>query len=223
MYDALLFDMDGVLLAGRGTDSALYHEATRAVFADAGVEVPDGLLDEHPGSHEAVLAAADGAGLDTDAFWAARESTVSDLEHERLAAGDRAPYDDVAVLDDLATDHRLGVVSNNRQKTVEFVADWAGFADAVSALTGRAPTVEGYERQKPDPHYLHETLSELGVDDPGAALYVGDRENDLVAADNAGMDGAFIRRPHNRDVELGRVPEYEIESLRALRDLETSD
>ena len=61
-------------------------------------------------------------------------------------------------------------------------------------------------------------LDELGVE-PDNALYVGDRENDMVAADNAGMDGAFIRRSHNQEVKLDRDPAYEIESLTELRNL----
>ncbi|MFC6723870.1 HAD family hydrolase [Halobium palmae] len=140
------------------------------------------------------------------------------------ATGDRSadgPYgfDDVSALRDLSGTYDLGVVSNNRHATVEFVADWAGFDDAVSVLRGRSPTIEGYERQKPDPHYLLETLDELAVDDPGRSLYVGDRETDLAAAENAGMDGAYLRRSHNRDATLTRDPAYEIESLWELTEL----
>jgi len=54
--------------------------------------------------------------------------------------------------------------------------------------------------------------------DPGRALYVGDRETDLVAANEVGADGAFLRRSHNRDATLDREPAYEIESLTALVD-----
>jgi phosphoglycolate phosphatase-like HAD superfamily hydrolase len=102
---------------------------------------------------------------------------------------------------------------------VEFVAEWIGIDDAVSVLRGRRPSIEDYERRKPDPHFLRETLDRLGVDDPGRSLYVGDRETDLVAAGRAGADGAFVRRSHNRDAALDREPTYEVESLAALADL----
>ena len=54
-------------------------------------------------------------------------------------------------------------------------------------------TVESLERKKPNTHYVERALSDLDAD---AALYVGDSESDVVAADRAGLDSAFVRRPH---------------------------
>lgn len=229
-YDAVLFDMDGVLLSGAGTDPEVYREAARAAVADCGVADPpaDGLEAlGGAGLGDDLTAACDDLGVDLGAFWAAREDHAARISRDRLERGSREPFDDVAVLHDLAAGDvecdrfdgggvSLGVVSNNRQATVEFVAEWAGFDDAVSLLRGRDPTVEGYRRRKPDPHYLSEALDDLDADD---ALYVGDRETDLLAAERAGADGAFVRRSHNADADLGRTPDYELDSLWELRRL----
>ncbi|PSQ14696.1 hypothetical protein BRC99_02630 [Halobacteriales archaeon QS_7_69_60] len=48
---------------------------------------------------------------------------------------------------------------------------------------------------------------------PGSALYVGDSGSDVVAAHRAGLDSAFLRRPHVRDAELPADPTHEVETL----------
>jgi phosphoglycolate phosphatase-like HAD superfamily hydrolase len=218
MYEALLFDMDGVLLEGRGTDPTVYREATRDVYADAGVDgAGEFTLDHHDGGLREIVADAERVGLDPETVWADRERRASEIEHERIRAGERAPFDDVDALHGLADDYALAVVSNNRQATVELVAKWAGIDDAVSVLRGRRPSIEDYRRRKPDSYFLRDALERLGVD-PGRALYVGDRETDLVAANEVGAGGAVLRRSHHRDATLDREPAYEIESLTALAD-----
>jgi len=46
---------------------------------------------------------------------------------------------------------------------------------------------------------------------------VGDDESDVVAAHRAGIDSAFIRRPHRRDADLDVEPTYVIDDLHDLR------
>lgn len=38
----------------------------------------------------------------------------------------------------------------------------------------------------------------------------------MLAADNAGIDSAFVRRPHRRSTELSCQPTYEIDDLHDL-------
>jgi len=62
-------------------------------------------------------------------------------------------------------------------------------------------------------------LSDLRAD---TALLVGDSESDVVAARNAGIDSAYIHRPH-RDGALTVTPTYEIDSLSDLPDVVSDD
>lgn len=62
-----------------------------------------------------------------------------------------------------------------------------------------------------------DALLDVGVD-PGDALYVGDSETDLVAAERAGSDAAFVRRSHCADVELDAAPTHEVATLTELVD-----
>ncbi|MFB6136586.1 MAG: HAD family hydrolase [Halobacteriaceae archaeon] len=219
-YDAVVFDMDGVLVTGRHTDPAVYEAAVEAALAERGVAADaDGetvsTLAKPDGAEQFRAACAD-LGVPADELWAEREARASELENERIAAGERALYDDVDALEDLPADRALGVVSNNRHATVEFVVDHFGL-DRFGAAYGRDPTLEGFRRLKPDPHYVERALADLGAT-PSAALYVGDRRTDVQAAYNAGCDAALLDRP---DVVPGEGPDptHRVDSLADLRAL----
>jgi len=187
-YEAVVFDMDGVLLTGKGTESSLYDRATEQVLAAYGID--DAPADLHsPGGIENFRRACAAVDLPAEEVWARRERAVSDLEHERIVAGDRTLFEDAGTLADLGVPR--GVVSNNRQATVDFVVD--RFDLPVEAPYGRAPTLAGYRRRKPDAHYLHRALDDLGVA-PERALYVGDRYSDVETAANAGTHAALLAR-----------------------------
>lgn len=214
MYDAVLFDMDGVLLTGRHTDPAVYETAAERVLAAHGHADPSPeLLDAFvsPDSAEAFRARAEDAGLPAEAVWRDRERAASELEAERIRGERREPYPDVDALDELGS---VGVVSNNRHETVAFAVNHLEI-DADVAL-GREPTLAGFERLKPDPHYLDAALAEIG---PEKALYVGDRYSDVVAAHEAGVDAALLDRPDIDPGEAAAEPEHRIDSLEDVPEL----
>ena len=71
-------------------------------------------------------------------------------------------------------------------------------------------------RRKPAPHYLDRALAELSAD---TAVYVGDRETDLLAAEYAGLDSALIRPAANAERGPAPEPTYELDSLHDLADI----
>lgn len=211
-YDAVLFDNDGVLVEPPADDTL--RSAAELAFRSVGVDDPD---DDHvqdvlrgvtPDTLQAVCGAY---GVDPEAFWRARDRHASEAQIAAFRAGERDCYPDAAALADLEGD--LGVVSSNQHATVEFVLDHFGFGDHFDTCYGRGLGVEDLHRKKPDPHFLERALADLGAD---AALFVGDSESDVVAAHNAGLDAAFVRRDHCADVELSVEPTYEVEDLWAV-------
>lgn len=213
-YDAFCFDMDGVLLRGRHTDPAIYETAADRVLAARGVSDPSDALRAavaNPNSAVSFRTTVTDHGLAPDQIWSAREREASEIEGERIASGGREPYPDVEALADL--DVPIGVVSNNRHATVEFAVEHLGL-DAAAAV-GRDPTLDGYSRLKPDPHYLERALVEVGAERP---LYVGDRHTDVAAAHAAGAEAALIERPEI-DPGEGPDPEHVIEGLDEVADL----
>ncbi|MFB6131077.1 MAG: HAD family hydrolase [Salinigranum sp.] len=209
-YEAVIFDNDGVLT--EPTPIEVFREAVREAFAEFDVEPTTEAVDciVH-GKPTRVRRICELHGVDHDEFWARHEARSAAAQRAVLEAGAKPLYDDVEALFDLRVP--LGVVSNNQHATVEHVVDVHGLGDLFSVAYGREPSVEGLRRIKPSPHYLRRALAALDVED---ALYVGDSNADLLAASRAGVDSAYVRRPHRTGYELAAEPTHVLDSLRDL-------
>ena len=212
MYDAVIFDNDGVLIGRTPFDTL--REAAWDAFESVGVSDPAlSHVDEVAvGVSPATLAEiCDTYGIEPTEFWRVRDRRATDAQIDATRRGRKTPYDDVDVLRHL--DASLGVVSSNQQATVDFLLDHFGLAGRFETAYGREPSIASLSRKKPSPYYIQRALEDI---DAGTALFVGDNESDIRAADNAGIDSAFIRRPHRRSFDLSRQPTYEIDDLHDL-------
>ena len=212
---AILFDMDGVLLAGRGTDDSVHERALDEALSEYDLD-PDPETRSLLAGHEYDVDFVGGCRrLDADpvSVYGLRERYAAQLAIDRLAAGSRTLHD-VAVLADLAEQHALGVVSNNYQDVVRFVVDHHRL-DAFDHVRGRETGVGGFYNRKPNPHYLLEAMEDL---DATNGIYVGDRGTDVLAATRAGLDSVFVHRPHNDNETLPVEPTLRVDSLAELVD-----
>jgi HAD superfamily hydrolase (TIGR01549 family) len=208
-YDTVIFDNDGVLVGRTSFD--VLREATQETFAQFGVTDldPDHVEDMTIGATPTqVSAICETYDLDPETFWRTRDSTLSRAQQKEARAGRKTPYGDIETLADLDTE--MGIVSSNQQETVYFLLDHFDIGAHFGTAYGREPTIESLDLRKPHPHYLERALADL---DGESALFVGDNESDIKAAENAGIDSAFIRRPHRRSWDLNVWPTWEIESL----------
>jgi phosphoglycolate phosphatase-like HAD superfamily hydrolase len=215
-HEVVLFDMDGVVLDGRGTDDAVHSRALDDVLEERDMHVPGDLRGplETYEYDDGFRAACGELGVDPATLFRAREERSAKRSIARLAAGTRRLCADVDAIGELAERVPVGLVSNNYHPTVEFVVDHFRL-DAFSFVRGRDLGPDGFRRRKPEPYYLNEALEALGAE---GGLYVGDRATDVIAAERAGLDGVFLRREHNAGVDLDPEPALEIESLRELLD-----
>ncbi len=208
---ALLLDMDGVVLSGRGTDPVVHERALADTLTDYGLTPPEPQRTALSGYEytETFVDACRAVGVDPEPFYAAREVHSARRIADRIEAGVHGLMPDADALATLADEYELALVSNNYNRVVETVVGHHGL-NVFAAVRGREPGVTGFRRRKPEPYYLRETLDRLDAD---AGLYVGDRETDLIAADRAGLDGVFLRREHNDWAELEAEPAAVIDSL----------
>ncbi|MGM0387514.1 MAG: HAD family hydrolase [Natrinema limicola] len=205
----VLFDMDGVLLEGPRTDPQVYADAADAALAELNAEpTPAQRRDFRNHDVERIRTHCDELGIDPARFWKLKETHASSGTHDRLRSGERGIYEGVDAIRELSDRTTTGLVTNNRHETAQFVAEYVGIDFDI--VRGREPTLEGYERRKPDPYYLEDALAELGVSD---GLYVGDSPKDIVAGQAAGLETAFLRRSHNRGRECPPNATYELESV----------
>ncbi|KTG30543.1 HAD family hydrolase [Haloferax profundi] len=206
-YDAVIFDNDGVLT--EPTLLEVQREAVRRAFAEFDVdpttEAIDGVIH---GGLTRLRRICSVHEVSVDEFWPRHETHAAEIQLECLENGTKPLYDDVRALDEL--DRPLGLVSNNQHATIQHILDVYDMADHFEVAYGRDPTVEGARVKKPNPHYIERAMDRLGVE---RALYVGDSNVDVVAANRAGIDSAFVRRPHRDGYTLAAEPTYELDSL----------
>lgn len=207
-YEAVILDNDGVLVEPTDTDVIVDAVAESFEAFDVAIDrsqarrtvdegiVPVDLAHEH--------------GIDPEALWHYRELNVSLAQQTHVRDGGKPVYEDVSVLRKL--DVPLGVVSNNQHATIEFLLAYHDLPP-FETVSGREPTLAGAAKRKPEPTYIEQALADLGAE---RALYVGDSEKDIVAADSAGIDSAFLRRDHVADTELSTEPTFEVRDFREL-------
>jgi HAD superfamily hydrolase (TIGR01549 family) len=213
-YDTVVFDNDGVLV-GR-THYDVLRDATVETFElfDVTDPDPDHVDDMTIGATpEMVDVVCDQYDMRPDIFWRTRDRRLSLAQQAEARAGRKTFYDDIDVLNDLDVD--MGIVSSNQQETVDFLLEHFDVPVEFGAAYGREATIDSLDRRKPNPHYIHQALEDLDAD-PANALFVGDNESDIRAAERAGMDSAFIRRPHRRDWDLNVWPTWDIQELEDL-------
>ena len=211
-YDAVVFDYDGVLMEPTPLD--VLQDAVRSAFTEAGVDPSDDHVADLAISvqYDRFLETCDHYGLDPVDFWHARDTAFTDHQTALLEDGGKRLYDDHDAI--IGIDLPRGIVSSNQQATLEHHLAHAGIDAHFHAVFGREPHPDSIRKKKPNPHYIHEALDAL---DATTALYVGDRDSDVEAAHNAGIDSAYVHRDHNGGSDA--EPTYELESLHDLQDV----
>jgi HAD superfamily hydrolase (TIGR01549 family) len=211
-YDTVVFDNDGVLVGRTSFD--VLRDATQETFELFDVTDPD---PEHVedmtigATPKQVGIVCDQYDINPDIFWRTRDRRLSLAQQEEARAGRKTFYDDLDVLADLNVD--MGIVSSNQQETVDFLLEHFELPVEFGTAYGREATIESLDRRKPNPHYIDRALADLDAED---ALFVGDNESDIRAAERAGIDSAFIRRPHRRNWDLNVWPTWDIDGLKDL-------
>ncbi len=195
--EAILFDLDGTLMALRGGErggrlaewlaALLPEEEARRLVRRLFV------VTETPSNY--VLAVLDRVGLDSWlrplADWGRRAKGIGTLD--TLAPIEGVPE----LIARLAPHYRLGVLTNRaRRETYTFLERY-GLRTFFGAVTTRQDTW----RFKPHPQAVRRTAALLGIA-PERALVVGDMPVDMLAARRAGAQGVGVLTGFATEEEL---------------------
>ncbi|ELY96438.1 HAD family hydrolase [Natrialba taiwanensis] len=207
-YDAVLFDCDGVIV--EMPDKAVMTEAMRRVQRRFELSDPPEhiVTDFLRGNLSSITERCRSAGVERDTFCAeaAREGVRAQLTE--LQSGLRSVYDDVAAIQKL--NYPMGIVSDNHPRVLSFLLRRFNLTSYFGTVRGCRFTPSGLEHQKPNPHNVQAAMETLGAE---TALYVGDRQIDVKAADNADIDSVLLRRECLAESEVDVAPTYEVSSL----------
>ncbi|MFD1598363.1 HAD family hydrolase [Halobellus rarus] len=195
--DAVLFDMDGVLV-----DSETYWHRFEDewVFAEA--------IESGSPAHEEItgmpyyeiydyLDAKYGTAVTKTEFMTKYEERAESLYGEQvgLTEGVRAVFDAIR-----ADGRALAIVSSARRSWIDIVRERFGLDPLDLVLSAE----EIDEPGKPEPHVYEHAAAELGFD-PDECVVVEDSVNGIESAARAGAFTIAFRSTHNADLDLSRA------------------
>lgn len=214
--DAVLFDLDGTLVEYERSTADLLAVA----FESAGLEPFFG-VDEYfdryrdhlgpdvsvtEGRRRCFAAIAADRGRDPEVGRRVADAFAAERDHSRV---ERVPGA-TEVLDALADDHALGVVTNGPPGMQSTKLEAAGLADRFETVV-----FAGHDcAAKPDPEPFETALRDLGAS-ADRAVHVGDSpSSDVAGAHAAGLRSAWLSGKDG--VEPDPEPHHAVESLAAL-------
>jgi FMN phosphatase YigB (HAD superfamily) len=149
-------------------------------------------------------------GLDRAALPPGLATTLIEAHRRELSRAAEFPAPHRDLLERLARHYRIGLVSN-----FDYTPTALGILGAAGVAHLFAATVvsDAVGWRKPRPEIFDEALRRLGVS-PAEALFVGDRADiDVVGAQQAGMDAAWLN-PEGTPLPAGVAPpRFEIHAL----------
>ncbi len=199
--NALLFDMDGVLVDvsrsyRRAIEETVEHFTGRQIGENAIQRYKNygGFADDWKLTHAII----------TDTAMEVPISRVIEEFQDRYRGDDwdgfiteEPPLIDDSTLDLLNDDYILGIVTGRPEEEAEWTLDHQDWQNYFPLLVGKEK--QG-DREKPNPFPLEHSLTMLAAAgcpvDPDEAVYVGDSVDDMTAAQEAGMWSIGVVPPY---------------------------
>ena len=109
---------------------------------------------------------------------------------------------------------QIGVVTSKMNHVAREHLTLIGLNDYVTHLVG----YEDVKNHKPDKEPIEKGLSLYGIT-PDEAVYVGDHENDMVAAKASGVISCAVSYSHRLKEMLAVMPDYVVDDLLQIEDI----
>ena len=198
-YDIVGFDLDGVLLdsVSKNHNNWKYRMLRKTL---AHFDIPDTRQNMEKIYMENLANNIEmfcrDFGIDkSETLWQVREKNLREEKYQAILSSEISLFHDVKILEVLGRSHTLAICSNVTQKMLDFSLNHFSLGECFSCWVGRNGDLEDLARIKPNPYFLNKMIAMLNST---SILYVGDREQDLVAARKAGIDSLLLSRNGNK-------------------------
>lgn len=182
-YQAIIFDMDGVLI----DSEPLHEQAKRVVFERYAIDVPDAFFDEVKGKtdqdvFDLVMARHGREGLDLETLIADKHAA-----YEELLSSLRMVPGALAFVQVARERYRIALTTSATQRNQQLAFEQFGLHDDFEIVV----TAADVTRPKPAPDPYRITAERLGLP-PAACLVIEDAVNGVLSARAAGCDVAAL-------------------------------
>ncbi len=215
-YGSVIFDMDGVVLNSLVDDEGWKYRAVRQALEELDFNPEklsrsemDALLGDYGRSN--CIEACRRYDLDPGEVWKLIAETTSVARIQQVKKGEFRLYSDARLFLNAVhrKDRKLGMISNAPESAVETTMKFFELKNYFDYYRG-VEDFEDLKQRKPNPDHIDIAKAELKK---RPSLYIGDKESDIKAAKNAGIDAALVNRS---SIEPDVRPDYEVPDLEKL-------
>ncbi|MFT4868242.1 MAG: phosphoglycolate phosphatase [Candidatus Nanohaloarchaea archaeon] len=213
-YDAVIFDKDGVLLDSMDDDYKWADEMRKNMLGAQGKEITIQEAEKlaRTSSVNKFSALLKDLGINIETLRNI-EKEISKRKIEKIKAGEFRLFQDTQkVLEEITLPK--SVVSNAPMETTRFVIEEYSLDNHFEAV--KSPSLHDLERyvelKKPNPEMLEEVIERMDARNP---VMVGDSDEDVQAAKNAGIDSIFVNTNGGTDLD----PTHKVENLESILDI----
>ena len=212
-YDAVIFDMDGVILDSGLDNFEWMDEIRRKKASEMGFEYShdDAIQIVQSTDMSQIEELMDRKGMTLKEIeeieHRVQNAKISLIEHGAI----RLFSETEKILQEI--DRPLGLATNSPKKTAKFTLRYFGINDYFDAFEAlELDGLENYvQNKKPHPYMLEKVIEELDAENP---VMVGDTSADIKAAENSGIDSILVQSYAERK---NLNPTHRIRNLGELR------
>ena len=212
-YDAVIFDMDGVILDSGLDNFEWMDEIRRKKASEMGFEYShdDAIQIVQSTDMSQIEELMDRKGMILKEIeeieHRVQNAKISLIEHGAI----RLFSETEKILQEI--DRPLGLATNSPKKTAKFTLRYFGINDYFDSFEAlELDGLENYvQNKKPHPYMLEKVIEELDAENP---VMVGDTSADIKAAENAGIDSILVQSYAERK---NLNPTHRIRNLGELR------
>lgn len=189
--NTIIFDLDGTLIDL--PNGAFFDRLLVESLTEIGCKVPSrkqrDLLWESGKDYQKILKSWGVQNLDD--FWKTFDRRDLEARQRLIEINEIKPYEDVIVLEDLAKQFSLGIVTNTPTELAFLELDTFNLTQYFDSIVALG-TVE-QKNAKPEAFGILKCIKELNST-PGESIVVGDKDSDIIAGARAGALTAIIVR-----------------------------